>query len=206
VSDGQATSTDTVTVTVDNTNQVPIADAGSNVVATAGSVVTLDGSASFDPDGTAISYVWSQTGGTSVSLSGSNTARPSFTAGQAGVYTFELRVYDGQDTSSPASVTVTVQSGTAEVTLITPTNGAVCYASPTLQWAGNGFKSYKVYISINGGKKYSNVYSGSSTSTTLSPVVWGWFIPTGTTVTWYVQGTTVDKQTVKSKTSTFVKR
>jgi hypothetical protein len=206
VSDGQAISTDTVAITVDNANQVPIADAGSNAVATAGSVVTLDGRASYDPDGTAVSYVWSQTSGTVVSLSGSNTATPSFTASQEGVYVFELRVYDGQDTSSPDSVTVTVQGGTAEITLISPTNGAACYASPTLQWAGDGFKSYKVYISVNGGKRYSKVYQGSGTSTTLSPVVWQWFIPNGTTVTWYVVGTTTDGKTVKSETSTFVKR
>jgi hypothetical protein len=132
-----------VAITVDNANQVPIADAGSNAVATAGSVVTLDGRAATTRTETAVSYVWSQTSGTVVSLSGSNTATPSFTASQEGVYVFELRVYDGQDTSSPDSVTVTVQGGTAEITLISPTNGAACYASPTLQWAGDGFKSSK---------------------------------------------------------------
>jgi hypothetical protein len=206
VSDGQATSTDNVVVTVDNANQVPIANAGSNIVAVLDQTVTLDGSASNDPDGTEVSYIWSQTSGTQVSLSNSNTARPSFTASQAGVYVFELRVYDGTDTSSPSTVTVTVQSSTTEITLLSPANGVSLSASPTLSWSGSGFKSYAAYISINGSKRLTKGYSGSGTSTTLHSVVWKWFIPSGTTVTWFVQGTTLSGQVVKSETGTFTKR
>ena len=206
VSDGQASSTDNVIVTVDNANQVPIANAGSNIVATVGQTITLNGSASYDPDGTSVSYIWSQTSGTQVSLSSSNTARPSFVADQAGVYVFSLKVYDGKDTSSSSAVTVTVQSSTTDVTLVSPANGTVCSTSPTLTWAGNGFKSYIAYISIDGGKKYSKVYSGSNTSTTLHSVLWQWFIPKGTIVTWYVQGTTTGGQIIKSKTSTFIRK
>ena len=110
VSDGQITATDTVVVTVDALNQVPVAHAGSAIVATVGDTVTLDGTASYDPDGDAISFIWSQTSGTGVSLSASNTARPTFTAAQAGVYVFALTVYDGQATSSQSTVTVTVQT------------------------------------------------------------------------------------------------
>lgn len=205
VSDGQATSTDTVSVTVDNANQVPVAVAGDAIVAVVGQTVTLDGSASYDPDGDAISYVWSQAGGPSVTLSASNTARPSFVAAQAGVYVFELRVYDGEDTSDASTVTVTVQNAAGQITLVSPTNGAVCYSSPTLEWAGEGFKSYKAYISIDG-KRYSTVYSGTGTSTTLHSVLWRWFIPAGTTVRWYVVGTTFDGRTVKSDTQTFIRR
>jgi hypothetical protein len=206
VYDGQVTSTDNVIVTVDNANQVPIANAGSNIVAAAGQTITLDGSASYDPDGTSVSYIWSQTSGTQVSLSSSNTAKPSFVAGQAGVYVFALKVYDGTDTSSSSAVTVTVQSNTTDVTLVSPTNGTVCSTSPTLTWAGNGFKSYIAYISIDGGKKYSKVYSGSKISTTLHSVLWQWFIAKGTTVTWYVQGTTTSGQIINSKTGTFTKK
>jgi hypothetical protein len=119
---------------------------------------------------------------------------------------FGLKVYDGKDTSSSSEVTVTVQSNTTDVTLVSPANLAVSSTSPTLSWAGNGFKSYIAYISINGGNKYSKVYSGSKTSTTLHAVLWQWFIPKGTTVTWYVQGTTTSSQIIKSKTSTFIKK
>ena len=206
VSDGQATSVDNVMVTVDNANQVPIANAGSSIVAAVGQTITLDGSASYDPDGTPVSYIWSQTSGTQMSLSNPNTANPSFVDGQAGVYVFGLKVYDGTDTSSSSAVTVTVQSNTTEVTLVSPANSMVCSTSPTLSWAGNGFKSYIAYISIDNGIKYSKVYSGNKTSTTLHPVLWQWFIPKGTTVTWYVQGTTTSGQIIKSKTSTFIKK
>jgi hypothetical protein len=206
VSDGQASSTDNVTVTVDNRNQVPIANAGSNIVATAGQTVTLDGSASYDPDGSTISYVWSQTSGTQMSLSNSNSAMPSFTASQAGVYVFELEVYDGTDTSSPSSVTVTVQSTANQITLVSPANGTVCSSSPRLTWAGSGFKSYIAYISIDGGNRYSKVYSGSGTTATLHSVLWQWFIPKGTTVKWYVQGTTTSSQVVKSTNSKFTRK
>ncbi len=204
-SDGQVTATDNVTVTVDNANQVPVADAGSSIVATIGETVTLNGTASYDPDGDAISWVWSQTSGTSLSLNASNTAQPTFRAAQGGVYVFELSVYDGQDTSSPASVTVTVQSAAQEVTLLSPANGAACYSSPAMQWAGEGFKSHKAYISIDG-RRFSKIYSGTGTSTTLHTVLWRWFIPVGTTVTWYVEGTTADGQTVKSEYQTFTRR
>ncbi len=193
-------------MTVDNANQVPIANAGSSIVAAVGQTITLDGSASYDPDGTAVSYIWSQTSGTQVSLSNSNTAKPSFVAGQEGVYVFGLKVYDGTDTSSSSAVTVTVQSSTTDVTLISPVNGTVCSTSPTLTWAGNGFKSYIAYISIDGGNKFSKIYSGSKTSTTFNSVLWQWFIPKGTTVTWYVQGTTTSGQIIKGKTSTFIKK
>lgn len=205
VSDGQVSATDNVLVTVDNANQVPVAQAGGAIVATVGETVTLDGTASYDPDGDPISYIWSQTGGTGVSLSASNTSRPSFTAAQEGVYVFELRVYDGQDTSGASSVTVTVQSASQQVTLVSPADGAACYSSPTLTWAGEGFKGYKAYISIDG-KRFSKVYSGTATSTTLHTVLWRWFIPAGTTVTWYVEGTTADGRIVKSPSKRFIRK
>jgi len=205
VSDGQASATDTVTVTVDNANQVPIADAGTNQVVVSGATVTLNGSASSDPDGNPISYLWSQTSGTRVSLSSSNTARPTFVATDPGVYVFELKVYDGTDTSSASSVTVTVQSKTAEITLVSPAMGASVSTSPKLTWAGVGFSRYRVYISVNGGAKYQSVYSGSGTSCTLNSLLWNWFIPAGTTVTWYVEGT-AGTRVVKSSVGTFIKR
>ncbi|HPE44380.1 MAG TPA: PKD domain-containing protein [Deltaproteobacteria bacterium] len=205
VSDGQITATDTVVVTVDALNQVPVAHAGSAIVATVGDTVTLDGTASYDPDGDAISFIWSQTSGTGVSLSASNTARPTFTAAQAGVYVFALNVYDGQATSSQSTVTVTVQTAAGQVTLLSPADGAACYSSPTLQWAGEGFKSYAVYISFDG-RRFSKIYNGTGTSTTLHTVLWRWFIPVGTRVTWYVQGTTPDGQAVRSNYQTFLRR
>ena len=61
--DTGATSTDTVTVTV-NANQAPIANAGPDQTVSDGDgngseIIALDGSQSADPDGTIVSYEWS---------------------------------------------------------------------------------------------------------------------------------------------------
>ena len=77
----------------------------------AGVTVTLDGSGSFDPGGGSLSYLWSQTGGTAVTLSSSTAVQPTFTSPAAGTLTFQLVVSDAKSSSSPADVTVTVSSG-----------------------------------------------------------------------------------------------
>jgi hypothetical protein len=207
VSDGQVTATDDVIVTVDNHNQVPIAviaNSGSNIVATVGSTVTLDGSTSYDPDGTPVSYIWAQTSGPAVSLSSPNTARPSFVPTRTGVYVFKLRVYDGIDTSSPASVTVTVQAQTATINLLSPVNGSVVSGMPTFKWSGQGFSKYSLRISINNGSTWSTIYTGTNTTYTMNSI-W-YFIGSKTAVSWYIQGTTTSGKTVNSGTGKFTKK
>jgi hypothetical protein len=75
-------------------------------------MVTLNGSASNDPDGTIASYAWSQTAGTTVTLSSGTAAQPTFTApgvAAATTLTFSLTVTDNRGaTSSAATVSITV--------------------------------------------------------------------------------------------------
>ena len=96
----------------------PRADAGPEIEAAPGAVVTLDGSGSTDPDGGELRYSWRQVLGwsgiyrTAVALEGADTARPSFTA-PAGPYTldilvFRLTVTDPEGKTDTASVWVTV--------------------------------------------------------------------------------------------------
>ena len=91
-------------------NQPPIANAGSDQTVRLGSLVTLDGSASTDPDNgpSPLIFTWLQTAGTSFSLTNPATATPSFTPTKIGGYTFDLVVNDGEASSAADSVTISV--------------------------------------------------------------------------------------------------
>jgi uncharacterized repeat protein (TIGR01451 family) len=100
-------------IDTDSVNRAPVANAGPDQSVSTGQPVTLDGSASTDPDsGDARTYKWEQTGGIPVSLSSTTVAKPAFTAPASSTsLAFELTVSDGSLTSSD-SVTITV-SGNA---------------------------------------------------------------------------------------------
>jgi hypothetical protein len=113
VDDGELTDSDTVTVTVEEPNEAPIADAGSNQRVNVGAFVQLDGSGSWDPEDDALVYTWTLTARPTTSLAtlaGASTVSPSFTADAAGTYTVELIVGDGQFTSVPATVTISAET------------------------------------------------------------------------------------------------
>ena len=93
----------------------PVADAGAAQTAQVNSTVQLDGAASYDPSGNPLTYQWSQTAGTPVTLSSTTAALPTFTApASPATLTFQLTVSNGQITSSPGTVTVTVTSSAGQ--------------------------------------------------------------------------------------------
>ena len=103
---------DTVTITVLPPPLPPIADAGPPQTVRYGDTVTLDGRGSTDPNGDQITYSWAHTSGLSASLTGSNTAQPTFTApSSTGTITFTLTVTAGTD-SDTDDVTINVTAPT----------------------------------------------------------------------------------------------
>ena len=103
---------------------LPTANAGANQSVASGAAVTLNGAGSSDPNGLTLTFAWTQTGGTAVALTGTNTATPTFTApivgpGAASVLTFQLIVTNSNGASSaPASTTVTANPIAADAVAI----------------------------------------------------------------------------------------
>ncbi|HXB29221.1 MAG TPA: PKD domain-containing protein, partial [Puia sp.] len=112
-----ATNTDQVNITVDPEptvpNQAPVANAGNNqTIITPVSSITLDGSRSYDPDGTIVNYFWSQVSGPSNSVfSNSGIIKPTVSDLIAGSYVFQLLVTDNSGATGQDQVTITVNKG-----------------------------------------------------------------------------------------------
>jgi hypothetical protein len=109
---GGLKATDTSIVNVSWVNVTPIADAGTDRTVNEGETVMLDGIDSNDPDGEPLTYLWSQTGGTSVTLSDVTAAQPTFVTPMMGpgstTMTFRLTVEDNGSLQDSANVSITV--------------------------------------------------------------------------------------------------
>ncbi len=119
VSDGRSTRSDDVLVIVKHNNLTPVAMATVASTAPEGSAVTLDGSGSSDPDQDPLSFTWTQTAGTPVSLVNNGTNNPLMVfshvvpgphsiAGET--LEFTLTVSDGITTNTSAPVQVFIQN------------------------------------------------------------------------------------------------
>jgi chitinase len=107
-SDGKLSSTP-ATATITAVNSAPVASAGADAAGAIGVPVALDGSASTDPNGTALTYAWTLAapGGSAATLVAPTTAHPSFTPDVAGVYAATLVASDGvKSASSKVNVSV----------------------------------------------------------------------------------------------------
>ncbi|MBN2638751.1 MAG: T9SS type A sorting domain-containing protein [Bacteroidales bacterium] len=91
-------------------NQIPIANAGSNQAVNEGDTVTLDATASSDPDGDSLTYLWYNDNG--IHFSDSAFSTPKFIAPDVDentTFAIMLRVNDGRVYSDPDTVFITVQ-------------------------------------------------------------------------------------------------
>jgi len=108
---GGGTTTATAT-----TNVAPTANPGTSQNVLVGAVVSMDGSASKDPDGGTLTFKWTLIGkpvGSAATLTNSSYPNPKFTADLAGNYVLSLVVNDGKKDSAVASVSVTATTANA---------------------------------------------------------------------------------------------
>jgi hypothetical protein len=105
-----------LTRTVRKGNTAPIADAGPNQILPGAQTVTLNGSASYDPDGDRITFQWVQEAGPGVALSAPTAAITTFAAAAGQNYSFRLTVKDPYGAQGIARVSITAGTPTTAAT------------------------------------------------------------------------------------------
>jgi hypothetical protein len=120
-----------LTRTVRKGNAAPVADAGPNQILPGAQTVTLNGSASYDPDGDPITFQWVQEAGPSVMLSAPTAKITTFAAAAGQNYSFRLTVKDPYGAQGIARVSITAGTPASSAPLI-----ATFTANPTSINAG----------------------------------------------------------------------
>ena len=154
--------------------------------------ISLDGGGSSDPDGDTLEYVWSQPTGQGIELSSLNSASTSFTAAEAGTYTFTLTVDDGEFDDS-ADIEIEVQEPE-----VFPTNlfgfGQVLVnssAERSFEFSNDGDSSNSYSLSFS--SEVSSAFSADQPSFSLeageSTLVTITFAPVGVTEVTTYEGT-----------------
>lgn len=116
-------------------NAAPVADAGPDLVGIEGGRVTLDGSASFDPEQEKLTFRWEQVGEPRVELEGADTERASFVADEGKTYHFRLTVMDPQNAKGTDTVTVSTVSSEINIKTFQVTPSTVKAGDPVVvEW------------------------------------------------------------------------
>ena len=135
VNDGKANSElAAVSILASATNLAPVAKPGVNQSVVTGTKVSVDASASSDPNGDSITYRWSllfKPAGSTATLSSATTASATFTADLAGTYLVGLTVNDGKVDSPVVVLTVTAAKLNAVPVASAGTNQNVTAATLT---------------------------------------------------------------------------
>ena len=128
VDDKGATDTDTVVIIVQEPqNQLPVANAGEDRTVTLPvRLLTLNGSASFDPDGIITSFKWAQISGPAdIKIGTTDAAITSLFKLTPGEFVFELTVTDDKGATASDTVTVTIQEREQPQKVCSPLDGII---------------------------------------------------------------------------------
>ncbi len=135
---------DSVVVTVIEQNLKPISDAGEDFSVYSNETATLNGTLSYDPDGSILTWEWKCINDLTLVMQNINSSKPSFIPNRKMVYSFTLQIKDDLGLWSDMDfVNVTVQD--RPVAINTPPNAdagenIVVYVNSTVLL--NGSKSY----------------------------------------------------------------
>ncbi len=126
------------TINVRTANRSPVANAGPDQSVPVGALVTLDSSASSDPDGDALTRRWelvSAPAGSPAVLSDITAIKPTFTADRPGAFIAQLTVNDGTVDSAADTITVTANQQNRPPVAVSdqfdvPQDGVLTIAAP----------------------------------------------------------------------------
>ena len=185
-------SSSSVTITVNPlVNQTPVANAGGDVTITLPTnSVSLDASASYDPDGTIAAYYWVQKSGPSTySIADVSAAKTTLSNLVQGTYVFTLQVRDNLGVIGYGTKTITVNAAAtapavvvnqtpvsnagADVTITLPTNSVALDASASYDPDGSIVAYY--WVEKSGPSTYS-IANVSAAQTTVSNLVQGVYV------------------------------
>ena len=140
VNDGRLNSAPDIAIFSSN-NVAPVANAGPDQGGKApGSLITLNGSASSDANGDALTYSWSLTtkpAGSAAILADPTNVSPTFTVDRAGNYVAQLIVNDGTVSSIPDSVVIATINVAPVANAGPDQDGVVPLSSVTLNGSGS---------------------------------------------------------------------
>jgi len=196
VDDGMGAN-DTDAVIVDVVNRAPTADAGPDQNVPKGTLVTLDGGLSRDPDNDVLTYAWTPTSGAGWTLANPTAAMPSFTPPAPGTYAFLMTVDDGFGGMAMDEVVVTATNAAPTADAGPDQVGVFRGAVITLDGTGSSDPDGDPLTyrwTQTAGKAIA--LAGASTATpTLTPAAAGKYV-FGLTVNDGFGGTNVDEVTV----------
>lgn len=186
-----ATARDTVLVGVNQAppaqNQLPVALAGNDIIITLPTNSTpIDGSASYDPDGSALSaYEWTRlTGPTQFTLGNANAAATTLSNLVQGTYTFKLRVWDNLWSPKDDTIKITVNPepnvapiarAGADIAITLPTNSTGLNGTASSDANGDNTINSYAWTKIGGPAQFT-LANANSASTGLSNLVQGTYL------------------------------